>query len=554
MKKKILCLALCVIMVVASLVGCQEENKQEIMNAIGKEASKGALTVTVMLLAEEKVSTEQEELVEAAVNEHMSYYNIRLDLKYYTEDKYYDTLEENLEMMYKVSKGEVKAATNNKESETKYLYIDENGLPTVYYPPNPDYHVDIFYFGGYDRYLKYKSIDINGDGVVDTKDGDGYFADVSTEVSTGKGKGLQNGISAVLFEGVKGSFDGKVNMVPCNNQMGEYSYLVFNKDVLENTAFTAEQLSDFSNGMFSDFMRIVSDASYSSAYDLIYSAEDDVPAELKNYTVVTEKSDKPFVIEYIKGDITLPQKYYDEYGDKYELVVFEKPVVERDDLCENAFGVCRYTNEKAQTALVLAELYTNKEIINLLAHGVEGTNYTWVDSGVYDENYEPYQVLKKITDDKDLIYDMDIAKIGNSAEAYPTVDDDPRRTEYILDQNSDASFYYSYIAVNKDALAIVNKDLKDKFTVADMADFSNGKYLAFLKIVSDPTKTEYAAYDLIYSTEKVILDEFKGYNVVAEKSEKPFIIEYIKGDSDFLDEYEDQYGDKYDIAVVKNFA
>ena len=554
MKKKILCLALCVIMVFASLVGCQEENRQEIMNNIGKEASKGALTVTMMLLSEEKVSAEQEALVEAAVNEHMSYHNIRLDLKYYTEDEYYGKLEENLEKMYKASKGELKTDSKKAESEKKYLYIDENGLPTVYYPPNPDYHVDIFYFGGYDRYLKYKSIDINGDGEINEKDGDGYFADVSTEVSTGTGKGVQNGISSVLFDGVKGSFDGKFNMMPCNTQMGEYSYLVFNKDVLENTAFTAEQLSDFSNGMYRDFMRIVSDPSYSSTYDLIYSAEADIPAEFKDYTVVTEKSDKPFIIEYIKGDITLPQKYYDEYGDKYELVVFEKPIVERDDLCENAFGVCRYTNEKAKTALVLAEIYTNKEIINLLAHGVEGTNYTWVDSGLYDENYEPYKVVSKITDNKDLVYAMDTDKIGNSAEAYPTVDDDPRRTSYVLDQNSDATFYYSYMAVNNDVLTAVNKNLTDKLKAADMADFSKGKCFELLNIVSDPENTEYADYDLIYSAEKDVLDEFKGYRVVAEKSEKPFIIEYIKGDSNLAEEYKTLYGDKYELVVLKNFA
>ena len=212
MKKKILCLALCVVMVFASLVGCEEESREKIMNDIGRDASKGAITVTMHLLSEKPVSAEQEALVEAAVNEYMDDYNIYLDLKYFTEapiyengvlvkNGYYEALEYSLDMMIKKAaedKANKKNPNKATESETvdataettgdvtdettgdatgetteatattaatdatveegtlaietdefgneKYLYIDENGLPKVYYPPNPDYHVDIFYF------------------------------------------------------------------------------------------------------------------------------------------------------------------------------------------------------------------------------------------------------------------------------------------------------------------------------------------------------------------------------------------------------------------------
>ena len=68
MKKKILCLALCVVMVFASLVGCEEDSREEIMNNMGKEASdkKEAITITMQLLSEKPVSKEQEALVEEA--------------------------------------------------------------------------------------------------------------------------------------------------------------------------------------------------------------------------------------------------------------------------------------------------------------------------------------------------------------------------------------------------------------------------------------------------------------------------------------------------------
>ena len=99
MKKKILCLALCVLMIVASFVGCAEKSRDELMNQIGEETSKGAVTLTMYILAEDKVSAEQELLVENAVNDIVDSYKIKLDLKYFTEDEYYTTLEKNLARM-----------------------------------------------------------------------------------------------------------------------------------------------------------------------------------------------------------------------------------------------------------------------------------------------------------------------------------------------------------------------------------------------------------------------------------------------------------------------
>ena len=69
MKKKILSLALCALMIIASFVGCAEKSRDELMNQIGEETSKGAVTLTMYILAEDKVSAEQELLVENAVND-----------------------------------------------------------------------------------------------------------------------------------------------------------------------------------------------------------------------------------------------------------------------------------------------------------------------------------------------------------------------------------------------------------------------------------------------------------------------------------------------------
>ena len=115
MKKKILCLALCALMIVASFVGCGEKSRDELMNQIGEETSKGAVLLTMYVLAENPVSAEQELLVENAANDIVDKYKIKLDLKYFTADKYYKTLEDNLARM--------KTYYGNKENLSKETEI-----------------------------------------------------------------------------------------------------------------------------------------------------------------------------------------------------------------------------------------------------------------------------------------------------------------------------------------------------------------------------------------------------------------------------------------------
>lgn len=538
MKRKILCLALCVVMVFASLVGCQEQSREDIMNEIGREASAGASTVTMYLLSEKPVSAEQEALVEAAVNEYMDDYSVYLDLVYYTENEYYTILESNLDMMLKkaaedkankktnkvtetatdtateettetaetveTAEGETSAATESGTTaatqaatekgtvtiETDefgnkvYLYIDENGLPKVYYPPNAEYHVDIFYFSGYDRYLKYRDA--------------GYLANFSNPIKDTSAKIIKNGVSSVLYDAVK-TLNTKYDMMPCNTQVGEYTYLLLNKDVLNSTQYTAAQVGNLLSDSCGDFLKFVND--YYPDYVPLYSSEGTLPLaavnffgvdqkgyasddfsllagtydyswvsgesgqspafdkitasadngfgtiksqieilksyEFNGYYATADEKDKPFAVGYIKGDASIP----DQYKDDYEVLVLEKPKLETDELYENVFAISSYTKQLSKTALVLSEIYTNENVINLLAHGIEGTNYVWTNSDERDpeNNYEQYKVIEKITDDARHIYDMDPAKIGNAARTYPTTEDNPQRTKYILKQNSEAT-------------------------------------------------------------------------------------------------------------------
>lgn len=460
MKKKILCLALCIVMVFASLVACDEPIKEEIMNNMGKKASdaKGAITVTMHLLSEKPVSPEQEAIVEAAVNEYMDDYGIYLDIKYFTEAPviengvqvkpgYYTALENSLDTMLKkaaedkankknqnkvttdatgettdATVAETQATQTDAQGNVEYLYIDENGLPKIYYPPNPDYHVDIFYFSGYDRYVKYRDA--------------GYLANFKNPLENDTcAKLMKNGVSTVLFDAVKKLNNSKYDMMPCNTQVGEYTYLLLNKDVLDSAQYTVEQVGSLTSANLTSFLDFVK--VYYPEYATLYSTETALPAPLNGYSAVADTQGKPFAVGYIKGDVSISE----EYEEDYEIVVLEKPTIQSEGVYEHVFAISSYTKQLVKSARALSEIYTNENVINILAHGVEGTNYVWTNSDKYDadNNYEYYRVINKITDDAKYVYAMDPNKIGNTALTYPTVNDNPRRTQNILKQNSEAT-------------------------------------------------------------------------------------------------------------------
>lgn len=471
MKKKILCLALCLFMIVASFVGCAEKSRDELMNQIGRDASVGAVTLSMYILAEDKVSVEQERLIEDAVNDIVSSYKIKLDLRYFTEDTYYKTLEKHLK--------EHKAYNKDKDrvKETVVpIYTDDNGLPTTYYPPIEDFQVDLFYFSGYERYKKYSSEE--------------YLADFTTELISSASL-LKGGISSILYENVK-TLNGQYDMMPVNAEVGEYTYMLLNKK-LSGTQFKAEDLVSPVSEKCAELLEMIKE--YYPDYVPLYSSEgvlslDDVkffgvdkngfatddfsiiagtydsswnygeanayPAfnalnatenngsgtaveqiktlknyEFNGYYATEADADKPFAVGYIKGGLDVIEKY----GDEYEIVVVDTPTLTTEAFYENVMAISAETKSLSASARILAELYTNKELINILANGIEGENYIWTKADGEDGQS---RVIEKQAKDDRYIYNIDPYKMANVAAIYPTVDDDPARSERILDQNSDA--------------------------------------------------------------------------------------------------------------------
>lgn len=487
MKKRLSCLLLSVLMVVLCFAGCAEKTGEEVMIEIGEKASKDAVTLSMYLMSEEKVSEEQELAMEKAVNAITEKeFKIRLDLRYFTPDEYYTRLDADLAEMTEYYDGE---GIGRKE-ETP-VYIDENGLPVTFYPSIQDFEVDIFYFGGYDRYLKYKEA--------------GYIRDISTEVN-GVAKALKAVINTNLLEQVK-VLNGKYDVIPVNRAIGEYTYMLLNKDVLRATQYSANEITSLVDENCQDLLKLTKEMlgdeyvplkSFTGELDLVdveffgadengfktnsfsavagtynssweYGAAGSFPQMtdifntanngklsveeqikvLKQYEFdgyYSDSDEKPFAVGYIKGG----PEIVEEYSDDYEVVPVALPQLETEDIYEHLFAIAEDTNSVLKSSEILTYLNTNEEFRNLLLYGIEEENYVWVDAVdedgnfIVDENGERYRVISMLDDKPELNYVMDPYKTGNVVIAYPAVGDNPESAELIREQNHNMKINYTF--------------------------------------------------------------------------------------------------------------
>lgn len=475
MKKRFICLLLSAIMILCCFAGCaKEKTEEEINESLGKGASEGTVTLSMYLMSENPVSAKQEALMEKKVNEITeAEFKIRLDLRYFTPDQYYEKLEAHLDQMKKFYDG---GAVGKTIDEPKY--VDAEGLPMVYYPPVEDFDVDLFYFGGYDKYSTYKS--------------NGYLADITEEIN-GSSKALKAVINSNLLSAFQ-TVNDKFYAVPTNRIIGEYKYILLNKEVLKATAYSGKDITSLVSENCQDLLNYV-DKYMSDDYVPLYSSTGELDLqgvkffsaqqnglitndfsviggtyntdwkygeknsfadmnnilnsdnngnlgikdqisilkgyEFKGYYATEEESDKPFAVGCIKGSLGVA----DEYADDYEIVPISIPKIDTNDIYESLFGVTKYSNSISASMKVLTFLNTNKEFRNLILYGVEGENYTWVDSQVVDANGTPYRVVERLVKDENTAYVMDALKTGNVDLAYASSAENPIIKANMLEHN-----------------------------------------------------------------------------------------------------------------------
>ena len=218
MKKKLICLLLCLVFALGCFAGCANKSDEEAAENITDKASTNAMTLVMYLMCDEVPSADQQEAITYAVNKiTKAKYKTQLVLKFYTEEDYYSELDNAFaERQAAVDAGKISKVN---KTETEAVVEDETivndwGVTEIKYPKAESYQVDIFYMGGYDNYTKYKSLKV--------------LADVTQNV-TEESKLLQDYIFPQYFDYMK-QLSGTINAIPTNSVIGEYTYLLVNKE------------------------------------------------------------------------------------------------------------------------------------------------------------------------------------------------------------------------------------------------------------------------------------------------------------------------------------
>lgn len=471
MKKRLFCLALCLVMLAATvLTGCSSKSLDEVKSDFTHEASAKAITLTMWLVSEKEVDSETASRITKAVNNITeSKFTTRMQLYFLTDDEYRTVVTETIRKREDAKS--IFADNSVKEEETtaagesgtvvNETETDKFGRITIKYPDLNPNQVDIIYINGEDMFREYAA--------------NGWLKRLDEELSASSKK-IKEYVSQTLLGAaqIKGISDGSevtgTFAIPNNATIGKYTYMLLDKDLMQQTNFSGiydkGEIDGFFNQSIFSYLDIVRksdpdvipvDATYDQMVDLLAHywsidpetyEEDSSRFSLLGYRYTNPKtlSKGQTVLSFqnLFNDATFRKNYYElnrmrldngyfgtaaegqkaavrfETGDlakyesyrsedsKYYPVIVKYPTVDVDDVYKNMFGVCAYTVDVSRSMQILTYLTTNVDFRNLIQYGEEDVDYKKIENG----NVVTVERLQET-------YMMDVFKTGNAFIAYP---------------------------------------------------------------------------------------------------------------------------------------
>lgn len=439
MRKKFISLLLCLVTVCSlALTGCGDSSSGD--DSSNEEASaRTAVTLNMWLISEKEVSAETEALVEEAFNElTQSKYTTKVDFVFMTEDEYYETLDASLAAAAEYDANNfgsivlpgMSEETTEVVETTAEMIVNELGQRLLKYPEVEEHQIDIVFLSGRDRMETYIT--------------NMYLSALDTNLNA-TSKVLKDYIYPSLMEQIK--FDKITYAIPNNHLIGEYTYLLVNKEMAEKYYIDVDKLTSF--GACAELIEeigtnetdIAPVLAYSDPVGIKYWLDGDnmsliaskIPAGATagTFTPMTSLFDIPeftdhmllmqkcedngwFAADAATQDfgvaiMTGGYDVYAKYGDKYDVKVLSYPTLTEEDAYSAMFAVTSYTADLNRAMEIITFINTNVEAKNILQYGVEGVHYE------IDEDEGTFTILN---DD----YQMNNLYTGNMFLSYNTAD------------------------------------------------------------------------------------------------------------------------------------
>ena len=514
MNKRTISLILAFLMLASMLfTGCSSlggGEETEIGGDMVEEASNSAITLSMYVVSAETVEPKTAQKVEDAFNKITKpNFKTQVKLHFATYDEYYEIIEKIVEenLAFAVLEEEhskaLKQAKKNAKAEgvatddawfdafyaanpsyeqfreteeltgedttaeqTELVTIEgiDNSytLSQVKYPDEKPAQIDILWIDSYERYVEYIEREM--------------IQRLDSEL-TGASKKLNEYINNELLTWAKWSTSGTYG-IPNNVIIGEYTYLLVNKELAKKYSYNPEELTSLTK--CADFLADVqkyepgvapilgdiypvntyywnidttTGAINSSTFSILASTTNNRTMNFKGesvglacnnifksteYTeqlktiqkykdagyIAAEGSNDNYAVRVIKGNADLAKIY----GEEYQLNVLEYPRVGYEEVFSNMFAVSEYSRSLSRSMQIITYLNTNSDLRNVLQYGVEGEHYKIDD--------ETGKVVRLNRD-----YIMNLESTGNVFMAYPEEDMDLDVWEWGKKQNLDVLPY-----------------------------------------------------------------------------------------------------------------
>ena len=530
MKKRLQCLFLAfVLLATCFTVSCGKEENVDTITLNDGSNKAPAMTITLWGIKGENTTDEAVALVQEKMSSiTQSEFNTALQLNLFTEDEYLEALEAKLDEISEQKKLELaeeerleaikKLYKKGKEEESVVTVaedvtsVNEYGLVEVIYPEPEPAQLDIFYIPDYDTFVEYKS--------------QGHLSALDTELSS-TGKLMTSYIHPNILSA--GMLDNVTYAILNNRPIGQYTYMLLNKDLLDKYYYDVNDITNFSAAdefimdiaanepgivpVLGDFdpigveyftpdseesvvgnMLAAGAKKSKSAYGpptVLFSKTNYVDhlKQIKKYQSLGYLGDGTaeignFAVGVVKGNAADVSKY----REKYEVVVLQKPHID-NSVISNMFAISSYTKDITRSMEVLCAINTNSELRNAFAYGVEDVHY------VLDEN----GVVTKLNND----YDVSLEQTGNMFITYPPEGSTPDVWEICKAQNLEIvdnpyfGFFFDELVDQQltDDVAEISKAYFEELDSVSYNEFDAWIEKAVAELKANPTIVKYTSFE-----------------------------------------------------------
>lgn len=519
MKRRIFAILLAIAMLCPMLLTGCGDSSTETGSEEQQQTTRKTVSINMWVVTDKNTTEDAKAAVEEEFNRiTKSSFTTKVDLVFVTADEYVEALnnkfasadEANANITTPVTTGESDTTQVEEELET-----NEYGVSVLKYPEIGEEQIDIVYIQGFDHLNNLVKAN--------------KLINLNEHISnTGRAKILTDVISDSLFKYTK--INGNTYAIPNNRIVGEYTYLLVNKDVVGgdangdgtvspdelkgtyfnfndiNTFFDCSDVIEYIKANRSDLVPVLekfdnpyvyywdddtdfsilgSKATFGSqkasandqyAMRNIFSIKDFTEFELmmKKYETngyfaadaTKVKEDQNFGVAVLSGDSSI----IDQYSDKYYVKVISTPTLTNQNVFTSFFGISTYSKNVDRALEVITMLNTDSELRNVLQYGVDGVHYE------LNENDR----VERFNND----YIMNLEDTGNVFVAYPEEGMKDDIWEQGVKSNLDirvhalTGLWIDWLNVDKDILANldnVSKSFKDRMdacaTVEDLQAF-----------------------------------------------------------------------------------